>query len=783
MDQSLPKSPKSPGSKDNSKPVKVNSSAEKKKQIHTDASQDVPSASSVLPTFITERNQLFEELKKQNDRELLDKPRSEIKITLYVHGTEAVIVVGKSWETTPGQLLRNVPKEVSSDVVIAKVDGNLWDLDRLLEQDCKVEYLSSRDPEGRSVFWHSSAHVLGEAAENEYGCRLSHGPPTSMGFFYDMALEEGRVVKESDWAPLEAKAKKYAKDKQPFDRLVVSKENLRKMFGYSKYKMHYIEKFVPDGEGSTVYRNGSLVDLCQGPHIQNTRKIEAFKIQKNSSAYFLGDQSNDSLQRIHGVAFPKKDQLKEWEHFLEEAKKRDHQLIGKQQKLWMFSQLSPGSPFLLPHGTRIFNALQAMLREEYWKRGYHEVQTPNMYDKDLWMTSGHWQHYSNDMFRVQVNKGPVGEAPPELLAENAGPETCIQKAPVEIDKDKGIFGLKPMNCPGHCLMFRDEERSYRELPWRVADFGVLHRNEASGALSGLTRVRKFQQDDTHVFCTLDQVTQEIAALFDFLEYVYGLFGFPFKLKLSTRPEDYLGDLATWNDAEARLKDALNRFKGNDWTIDEGDGAFYGPKIDITISDSLNRAFQCATIQLDFMLPQNFKLEYMTAGPTSAEDNVGATAEEAHKSESPFVQCAQGRARPVMIHRAIIGSFERFMAILTEHYAGKWPFWLSPRQILVVPVMKDANSYAEEVRDVLHRAKFYADVDVSGNTMKKKILNGQMEGYNFTFIVGAEERNSRGVNIRNRDDQSKQKKDVALALDEAVKRLQLLRDEKRLTNTL
>lgn len=424
--------------------------------------------------------------------------------------------------------------------------------------------------------------------------------------------------------------------------------------------------------------------------------------------------------------------MKEWEHFLEEAKKRDHQLIGKQQKLWMFSQFSPGSPFLLPHGTRIFNALQSMLREEYWNRGYQEVQSPNMYDAELWKTSGHWQHYQDDMFRVQVSKGPVGEAPVELKPEQAAPESSIKKAPAEADKDKGVFGLKPMNCPGHCLMFRDEERSYRDLPWRIADFGVLHRNEASGALSGLTRVRKFQQDDTHVFCALEQVTQELEALFDFLEYVYGLFGFPFKLKLSTRPESYMGDLATWNDAEARLKEALRKFKGNDWTIDEGDGAFYGPKIDITISDSLNRAFQCATIQLDFMGPQNFKLEYMTSTPASVDDGSAPTANQAPGSASPFVQLAPGRARPVMIHRAIIGSFERFMAILAEHFAGKWPFWLSPRQILVVPVMREANAYAEEVRDVLHKAKFYADVDVSGNTMKKKIVNGQMEGYNFTF---------------------------------------------------
>ena len=702
--------------------------------MHMQASQ--VDSSGALPDFIQERNRLFDELKKRDDEGMIHKPRSEVQITLNVGAVDGSIIVGKSWETTPGHLLRNVPKDVSGDAVVAKVDGELWDLDRPLEKDCRVDYLSSKDSEGRAVFWHSSAHVLGEAAEHEYGCRLSHGPPTAMGFFYDMALGEGQAVKESDWPSLEAKAKTYVKAKQPFERLVVSKENLRKLFGYSKYKMHYIEKFVPDGEGSTVYRNGSLVDLCQGPHIQNTRKIEAFKIQKNSSAYFLGDQSNDALQRIHGVAFPKKDQLKEWEHFLEEAKKRDHQVIGKQQKLWMFSQASPGSAFFLPHGTRIFNALQAMLRDQYWERGYQEVQSPNMYDVDLWKTSGHWQHYQHDMFRVQVDKGPVGEAPKELKADSASPNNSLLKHPAEIDKDKGVFALKPMNCPGHCLLFRDEERSYRELPWRIADFGVLHRNEASGALSGLTRVRKFQQDDTHIFCSFDQVTQEIEGLFDFIEYVYGLFGFPFKLKLSTRPESYMGSLEAWNEAEARLKGALNKFKGTDWTIDEGDGAFYGPKIDVTISDSLQRAFQCATIQLDFQGPQNFKLEYMTSNPGNAgvseEKGTDSDSKQAPSDGSTFTSLAPGRARPVMIHRAIIGSFERFIAILCEHFAGKWPFWLSPRQILVVPVMKEANEYAEEVRDVLHKAKLYADVDISGNTMKKKILNGQTQGYNFTF---------------------------------------------------
>lgn len=688
------------------------------KEMSTKAAPAANQPPKSLPDFIVQRNELFNQLKKEYDEQLASREKTPIQIKLIPAPGQETTIEGKAWETTPGQLLKNVPKERAGQIVVAKVDDKVWDLDRPLEKDSKVSYLTFDDSEGRDVFWHSSAHVLGECAEHEYGCRLSHGPPTAMGFFYDMALEPGQAVREQDWPSLENRAKKYFKDKQPFERLEVSKDNLRKLFGYSKYKMHYIEKFVPDGESSTVYRNGTLVDLCQGPHIQNTRKIESFKIMKNSSAYFLGDQNNDSLQRIHGVAFPTKQQLKDWEHFLEEAKKRDHQVIGQQQRLFMFNKMSPGSPFLLPHGTRIFNALQQMLREQYWERGYQEVQTPNMYDVDLWKTSGHWQHYQDDMFRVQVKDDSADPMPLSDQKADGKPIAEIK------DKDKGVFALKPMNCPGHCLMFRDEERSYRELPWRVADFGVLHRNEASGALSGLTRVRKFQQDDTHIFCTNEQVQNEIEQLFDFMEHVYGLFGFPFKLKFSTRPEGYMGTLEEWDAAEARLKQALTNFRGDNWEMNEGDGAFYGPKIDITISDALMREYQCATIQLDFQGPQNFKLEYRTG--ESGETVQSQSSERDPKGLAP------GMARPVMIHRAIIGSFERFIAILCEHFAGKWPFWLSPRQILVIPVMKGAEDYVREIQAIFHKARMYVDIDVSGNTLQKKIRSGQLAQYNFIF---------------------------------------------------
>lgn len=702
-------------------PVAANKAASKPKDMSTQATSKGPSAAKPLPDFILERNELFDQLKKQYESDLEAREKPAIKVTLIAAPGHKSEIEGNAWDTTPGKLLKDVPKDRAAQIVVAKVDGQVWDLDRPLTQDCTVSYLTFEDPEGRDVFWHSSAHVLGECAEHEYGCRLSHGPPTAMGFFYDMALEPGHAVKESEWPSLESRAKKFTKDKQAFERLEVSKDDLRKMFGYSKYKMHYIEKFVPDGKSSTVYRNGSLVDLCQGPHIQNTRKIEAFKIMKNSSAYFLGDQANDSLQRIHGVAFPNKQQLKDWEHFLEEAKKRDHQLIGKEQKLFMFSKMSPGSPFLLPHGTRIFNALQSMLREMYWEKGYSEVQSPNMYDVDLWKTSGHWQHYQDDMFRVVV-KDDATEPMPLADQKADGKPIADPK-----DKDKGVFALKPMNCPGHCLLFGDEERSYRELPWRIADFGVLHRNEASGALSGMTRVRKFQQDDTHIFCTKDQIMTEIAGLFQFMDEVYSLFGFPFKLKLSTRPEGYMGTLAEWDAAEAQLKEALTSFRGEDWELNEGDGAFYGPKIDITISDALKREYQCATIQLDFQGPQNFKLEYRTG------ENIDAAAKDgAEQKEKDPKALAPGMARPVMIHRAIVGSFERFIAILCEHFAGKWPFWLSPRQIMVIPVMKGVEDYVKEIQQTFHKARMYIDTDLSGNTLPKKIRSAQLAQYNFIF---------------------------------------------------
>ena len=508
-----------------------------------------------------------------------------------------------------------------------------------------------------------------------------------------------RPVSVSDYPALEKISELVIKEKQKFERLVVSKENLLKMFNVSPVIIELHWTYFPTV--SSTINTSSISSKQRSPMVPLPQSIDAAPwwiyvldliyptpersrhswllryclttlylsewltdLGQNSASYFLGDAANDSLQRIYGISFPDKKQLVEYKAFLVEAAKRDHRKIGKDQELFFFHDLSPGSCFFLPHGARIYNALVELMRSEYFKRGYQEVISPNMYNSKLWETSGHWQNYRDDMFVLDV------------------------------EKEK--WALKPMNCPGHALIFDSRDRSYKELPIRMAEFGIIHRNEASGALTGLTRVRRFVQDDTHVFCMPSQITEEIAALFDFMKHIYGLFGFEFKLELSTRPENYLGSIETWNQAEdvrmlvsnrlfsysrypsQQLKQALDATYPGQWDLNPGDGAFYGPKIDITIQDALRRSFQCATIQLDFQLPERFNLKYRSAD--------------------------EAAARPVMIHRAILGSLERFIAIITEHFAGKWyvwgsiptnhslwqlstirPFWISPRQVLVIPV--------------------------------------------------------------------------------------------------
>ncbi|KAF9159010.1 threonyl-tRNA synthetase [Actinomortierella ambigua] len=670
------------------------------------------------PEYLAHRIAMFDKLKKIADEEDAAQARVPISITM----PDGSIREGTAWETSPMDIAKAIAKSLAERVVIAKVDNVLWDLERPMTKSCKLELLDFENDEGRAVFWHSSAHVLGEACEKHYGCHLCIGPPVEDGFYYEMSMTDDRVVSQTDYANIETCAKNAIKEKQPFVRLEMTKDSLLEMFKHNPFKVHLINDKIPDGTKTTVYRCGPLIDLCRGPHVPHTGRIKAFAVMKNSASYFLGDAKNASLQRIYGVSFPDTKQMTEHKKFLEEAAKRDHRKIGREQELFFFHELSPGSAFFLPHGARIYNTLMDFIKAEYRKRGYHEVMTPNMYNVKLWHTSGHWQNYQENMFAFDV--------------------------------EKDTFALKPMNCPGHCLMFGVRERSYRELPLRFADFGVLHRNEASGALTGLTRVRRFQQDDAHLFCRLDQLGEEIDATLDFLQHVYGIFGFEFSLALSTRPEKFLGEVAVWDQAEKMLGEALDRF-GRPWTINPQDGAFYGPKIDIMIRDSLRRSHQCATLQLDFMLPERFQLEYRNAGGETSDFS-----------------------RPVIIHRAMLGSVERMIAILTENCAGKWDFWISPRQIQIIPVAAALVPYAEKVQKQLHEAGFYVDVDSSDSTLNKKIRNAELAQYNFIFVVGAEEEASGSVNVRCRDDVDSKGKGQVQKLEDVIAKLKDLLDSKR-----
>ncbi|XP_065186810.1 threonine--tRNA ligase 1, cytoplasmic-like [Sycon ciliatum] len=639
------------------------------------------------PQYLADRIALFDRLKADSDAKLAAKSPEPIKVTL----PDGRIMDGESWKSTPYDIAALISKGLADNSVVAKVNGELWDLDRPFESDATLELLKFDDKEGEQVFWHSSAHMLGEAMERHYGGCLCYGPPIKDGFFYDMHMGIDRSVVAGDYSKLDTLVKKISKEKQPFVRLEMTKADLLEMFKYNEFKCRIINERVTTPT-TTVYRCGPLIDLCRGPHVRHTGKVKAMAITKNSSSLWEGKAEAESLQRIYGISFPDTKQLKEWKHFQEEAAKRDHRKIGREQELFFFHELSPGSCFFFPKGAHIYNTLCDFIRAEYRRRGFQEVISPNIYNSKLYEKSGHWDHYAKNIFSFEV--------------------------------EKETYGLKPMNCPGHCLMFGFRSRSYRELPLRFADFGVLHRNEISGALSGLTRVRRFQQDDAHIFCNMEQIEEEMKGCFAFLEHVYGVFGFTFDLFLSTRPEKFLGDPAVWDRAEDQLRKSLTEFVGDKWKLNPGDGAFYGPKVDIIVKDALRREHQCATIQLDFQLPERFNLTYQASGDEEK--------------------------RPVIIHRAILGSLERMIAILTENFGGKWPFWLSPRQVTVVPVSGPFNEYAQKVADRCKEDGLCAEADVDDDTMNKKVRNAQLAQFNFILVVGQKELDNGTVNVRTRD---------------------------------
>ncbi|XP_029436545.1 threonine--tRNA ligase, mitochondrial isoform X4 [Rhinatrema bivittatum] len=626
------------------------------------------------PEHTASRLSAFEKLKEVHNARFAERVLAESRV-IRISLPDGKEVQGEALKTTPYQVALQISNSLAESAVTARVNGVLYDLDRPFEEDSALELLKFDSEEGQAVFWHSSAHVLGAALSQAYGGLLCQGPSTKSGFFYDFFLKNGTVSgKDLPW--LEDLCKSIINEKHPFERIEVAQGDLSELFKHNEFKMRIIREKVKTPI-VTVYRCGTLVDLCHGPHVRHTGKIKALKLLKNSSSYWNGDPCQERLQRVYGISFPDGKQLKEWGRIQEEASSRDHRTIGKDQELFFFHDMSPGSCFFLPRGARIYTTLIDFIKSEYQKRGFVEVITPNIYNVKLWERSGHWEHYNKNMFAFSV--------------------------------EDETFALKPMNCPGHCLMFGHRPRSWRELPLRLADFGVLHRNEPSGALSGLTRVRRFQQDDAHIFCTMEQLEGEIAGCLEFLQAVYSIFGFTFTFSLSTRPDHFLGDAELWDQAEKQLQKSLDDF-GQPWELNPGDGAFYGPKIDIQIKDSIGRHHQCATIQLDFQLPIRFDLHYTGKDRSTCD-------------------------RPVMIHRAVLGSVERMVAILAENYAGKWPLWLSPFQVMVIPVVPSINMYAEEVHRRIHEAGFMVDLDVdSGTTLNRKIRKAQLSQYNFLLGI-------------------------------------------------
>ncbi|MFK7927339.1 MAG: threonine--tRNA ligase [Myxococcota bacterium] len=566
---------------------------------------------------------------------------------------------------------------------------------------------------------HSCAHVLAQAVQRLWPqARLAIGPPVKDGFYYDIEIDDHQLS-EDDFGPIELQMKKIVKENQTFEMVPWPRD---KLLAYYKdtdqtYKLDMLNRVIPDDpvsvcENKQKKTDGVWIDMCKGGHVARTGNCKHFKLLRVSGAYWRGDSKQPMLQRIYGTAWKTRDDLDLYMHRLEEAKKRDHRKIGRELELFMFHDWAPGSAFWLPAGEDIYNTLATRMRSLLVEGGYSPVRTPLVFDKSLFETSGHWDHYRENMYHFDELHPTAGHTHSHGEDEDEGHNTGR------------VMGLKPMNCPSHMLIFGSKKRSYRELPIRIHDQGVLHRNELSGALSGLTRVRQFSQDDAHIFCTEDQLEVEVQALLALIDKVYSAFGMRVDLKLSTRPDEKLGDDALWDKAESALRNALNA-TGRDYTVNEGDGAFYGPKIDFDVYDALERTHQCATVQLDFQLPRRFDLSYVGA------DN------------QPHV--------PVVIHRAVFGSFERFIGILIEHYAGAFPVWLAPEQVRVMTVSEKSEEHGRALFDRLKAAGVKVHGDFSGNKIGYKIRECHGRKVPYMAIIGEKEKENGDVSIRSRDE--------------------------------
>jgi threonyl-tRNA synthetase len=594
---------------------------------------------------------------------------------------------------TGADAARAIGEGLARAALAIRQNGSLKDLSAPLEDGKPIEIITPKSPEALELIRHDAAHVLATAVIELYpGTKVSIGPPIEDGFYYDFEFPEGVKVGEDDLPRIEEAMRRHVKADEAFERTDIPAGEALERFTKEEqdYKVELIQDLVRDENVETVslYRNGPFTDLCRGPHAPTTKRIKAFKLTSVAGAYWRGDENRQMLTRIYGTAFLSKEELEEHLEMLEQARARDHRKLGRELGLFMLSDLSPGSPFWLPNGTHIWNELTKLWRTTNVDRGYVEVRTPILYGVELWKQSGHWHVYRDNMYFTDVEERPMG--------------------------------LKPMNCPAHVQIFKRDLRSYRDLPIRYAEQGLVHRHEPSGTLHGLLRVRHITQDDAHVFCTEEQIQEEVLRCLDFGFFIYDTFGFEPRLELSTRPEKRVGSEDMWDRAEAALANALDS-RGLEYDLNEGDGAFYGPKIDLHMTDSLKRSWQLGTVQLDYYMPEQFGLTY--TGADNAEH------------------------RPVMIHRALLGSFERFIGILIEHYAGELPLWLAPQQALVLPIADRHNDYAREVERQLREAGIRAEVDDRTESVGRKIREGELRKVPLMLVVGDKEQEAGQVAVR------------------------------------
>lgn len=587
---------------------------------------------------------------------------------------------------------RDISPKLAKEALVAKVDGELVDLSYKLDKDSKVEILTFEDEEGRRTFRHSTSHVMAQAVKRLFpDVKLGIGPAIEDGFYYDFDRDESFTPE--DLEKIEKEMEKIIAEDHPFERIEVSREEaIKKLEEMGEpYKLELVND-LPEGAKISFYKNGEFVDLCAGPHVPSTGRLKAVKLTSLAGAYWRGDSRNKMLQRIYGTSFPKKSMLEEYLKKMEEAKKRDHRKLGRELDLFSMHEEGPGFPFFHPKGMILWNTLIDFWRKEHRKRGYQEIKTPIILNEELWKRSGHWDHYKSNMYFTEID----GEG----------------------------YAIKPMNCPGGILVYKSQVRSYRELPLRMAELGLVHRHELSGVLHGLMRVRSFTQDDAHLYVMPSQIEEEILGVIDLADYVYKIFGFDYHVELSTRPENSMGPDELWEKATSALRNALEK-KGFDYKVNEGDGAFYGPKIDFHLKDSIGRTWQCGTIQLDFMMPERFDLAY-----------IGADGE---------------KHRPVMIHRTIFGSLERFIGILIEHYAGAFPVWLSPVQVKVIPVSQKFLDYGLKVKRELEDQDIRVELDERNEKVGYKIREAQLQKIPYMLIVGEKEEAEGLVSVRTREE--------------------------------